>query len=261
MRLYPKPMARVPSLPLHSPKGRSHPSPRYDSKLPKKIEKSSWKVGHLLGIRGWLRTIFFFLVLLVAVGFAAIVIMLISGRGFDDINPANKILEITDQDRDPETTLITKNLLKQNQIDPRISVTLWNDAQQQLTGTTLEEAEQALRQGQVNSALQPLVKKLADDFDTGQAAAFTIWVLDDEQQKGASVDLQLNGALLGRFAIEPNRYAITLVQRTGTTSRLQITGVGETRGGAVFRAETATSETETRHLHTARFDSWQLIVK
>src|SRR5262249_41523375 len=39
---------------------------------------------------------------------------------FDDSDPAKKTLELTNQDIDPETTLVEKSLLKQGQIDARL---------------------------------------------------------------------------------------------------------------------------------------------
>ena len=96
---------------------------------------------------------------LAAISLVIVAFILITGGGLDDLNPANKVLEVTDQDIDPETTLTAKNLLKQNQIDSRIATILWTDAQQQLTGTALDEAEQGLRKNQVNAALQPMLTR------------------------------------------------------------------------------------------------------
>jgi hypothetical protein len=209
----------------------------------------------------FLRITFLSGLFLAAISLVIVAFILITGGGLDDLNPANKVLEVTDQDIDPETTLAAKTLLKQNQIDSRIATILWTDAQQQLTGTVLDEAEQGLRKNQVNAALQPLVKKLADDFEAGRAAVYSIWIRDEDQQAGASVDLQLNAVPLGRFAIEANRYAITLVQRIGAASQIRIIGIKEVHGGTVFRAETATSEAETRHLHPTRSDTFELVTK
>jgi hypothetical protein len=192
---------------------------------------------------------------------AAIVIVaigLITGGALDDFKPANKLLEITDQDVDPETTILAKNLLKNGQIDSQIALTLLNDARQQLSGDSLSQAEESLKKDQANSVLQPLVKKLADDFDAGRAAAYSIWIEADDSQAGAFVDLQLNTVPLGRYAIETNRYAITFIQRKGATSKVKVTGVREIHGGTVLRAETATSEAQTRHLHPTQSDILEL---
>ena len=182
-----------------------------------------------------------------------------SGR--DDGDPTHKILELTAEDIDPETTALEKNLLKQNQIDARLAGALSRDARRQLSGASLKEAQLALAEGHLTPALEPLFKQLTADFGTGKAAVFTIWVGEDESQRGNAVDLQLDGIPLGRFSIEQNRYAITLVERTGKSLRLEITGVTGANRGAVFRAETATREAETRHLRPGKNDFWQLVVK
>jgi hypothetical protein len=199
--------------------------------------------------------------ILAAAVLVGVVIFLATGVGRDDVDPAHKVLELTAQDIDPETTAIEKNLLKENHIDPRLTAALWRDARQQLSRTPLKEAQRALGEGHVNPAVEPLLKRLAADFASGKAAAFTIWVVEDESQRGNAVDLQLDGTPLGKFSIEENRYAITVVQRTGQSLRLEITGASATNRGAVFRAETATSEAETRHLRPGENDSWQLVVK
>ena len=201
--------------------------------------------------------------LIIVAGTALIVVMMIlaTRTGNDDVDPTHKILELTAQDIDPETTATEKNLLKENQFDGRLAAALWSDARRQLSGTSLMEAQRALREGRVNPALQPLLKQWSANFDAGKAAAFTIWIAEDESQPGNTVDLQLDGVLLGRFSIEQNRYAITVVERTGQSLRLEITGASGANRVAVFRAETATSEAETRHLPPGRNDTWQVVVK
>jgi hypothetical protein len=188
-------------------------------------------------------------------------IVLMIGTGRDDVDPAHKILELTAQDIDPETTALAKNLLKTGQIDSRLATTLWRDARRQLNGSTLKEVQNALIDGRVNPAMEPLIKQLAADFGTGKAAAFTIWVAEDESQKGNSVDLQLDGVPLGRFSIEQGRYAITIVERRGQSLRLEISGASGANQGAVFRAETATSTAESKHLRPGKNDLWQLVIK
>jgi hypothetical protein len=180
---------------------------------------------------------------------------------FDDSDPAKKTLELTDQDIDPETTLVEKSLLKQRQIDARLAIALWSDVKKQLNGDALRVAQQALQENKVVPILEPLAKQWANDFDAGKAAAFVIWVVEDESQIGNAVELQLNGMPLGKYTIEPSRYAITVVERSDLTSRLEIKGVSDSNGSTVFRAETATSEAETRHLSKGKSDFWQISVR
>jgi hypothetical protein len=180
---------------------------------------------------------------------------------FDETNAAKKTLELTEQDIDPETTLVEKNLLKQGQLDPRLAIALWSDAKQQLSGDALQVAEQALLENKMVPILEPLARRWANDFDVGKAAAFVIWIAEDESQKNNAVELQLNGIPLGKYTIEPSRYAITVVERSDLTSRLEIKGLSDANGGVVFRAETATSEAETKHLHKGKSDFWQIRVR
>ena len=188
-------------------------------------------------------------------------IVLLTEAANDEVDPSRKVLELTAQDVDPETTALEKNLLKGNQIDARLAVVLWRDARQQLSGASLKEAQRELGEGHVNPILEPLLKQLAADFAAGKASAFTIWVAEDESQQGNAVDLQLDGLPLGRFPIEQNRYAITIVQRSGQSLRLEIIGQSAAKRRAVFRAETATSEAVTRHLPPGATDTWQLVVR
>lgn len=221
---------------------------------------TSWEPDHLTTIRPSLRLVVYALLSVVATALVVGVIVLATGAGIDDVDPAHKMLELTAQDIDPETTAIEKNLLRAGQIDGPLAATLWRDARRQLSGASLKEAQRALGEGHVSPAAEPLLKQMAADFATGKAAAYTIWVAEDESQQGNTVDLRLNGAPLGRFPIEQNRYAITVVERTGRSLQLEIIGVSGTNGGAILRAETATSEAETRHLHSGRSDTWQLVV-
>jgi len=197
-------------------------------------------------------------ILLCATGY----VIALSTRGmFDDSDPAKKVLELTNQDIDPETTLIERSLLKQGQIDARLAIALWSDAQQQLSGDALRVALQALKENKIVPVLEPLTKRLVSDFDGGKAAAFVIWIAEDESQKGGAVELQLDGIPLGNYAIESNRYALTLVERSNLSSRLKIKGLSDSNGGIVFRAETATSQAETRHLSKGKSDSWRIFVR
>ncbi len=230
-----------------------------NKKRPKK--RRIWEPGGSEAPRSWSRLLVYGAALLTAAVLVVVVIVLMTGTGRDDVNPAHKILELTAQDIDPETTALAKNLLKTGQIDPRLATTLWRDARRQLSGSPLKEVQNALVEGRVNETMEPLIKQLAADFGTGKAVAFTIWVVEDESQKGNAVDLQLEGVPLGRFSIEQGRYAITIVERKGQSLRLQISGASGANRGAVFRAETATSTAETRHLGPGKNDYWQLVIK
>jgi hypothetical protein len=189
-----------------------------------------------------------------------VIVLAIGGRN-DDVDPAHKILELTAQDIDPETTATEKNLLKLDQIDPRLAADLARKARRQLSGSALQEAQRALAEGHVSPAVAPLVKQLAADFASGKAAAFTIWVAEDEAQAGNAVNLRLDGVPLGKFSIEQNRYAITLVGKTGQSLRLEITGASANNQPTVFRAETATSNARSRHLRAGANDEWQVLVR
>jgi hypothetical protein len=208
----------------------------------------------------WARPVVYTLAVIAGLALIVVIVLAIGARN-DDVDPAHKILELTAQDIDPETTAAEKNLLKVDQIDSRLAAALSRDARRQLSGSALQEAQHALAEGHVNPAVAPLVKQLATDFAAGKAAAFTIWVAEDETQAGNAVNLQLDGVPLGKFSIEQNRYAITLVGRMGQSLRLQITGASDANRPAVFRAETATSNAKTRHLQAGRNDEWQLVVR
>ena len=189
-------------------------------------------------------------------------VIALSIRGMlDDSDPAKKVLELTSQDIDPETTLIERSLLKQGQIDARLAIALWSEARQQLSGDALRAAQQALKENKIVPVLEPLTRRLVSDFDVGKAAAFVIWIVEDESQKGGAVELQLDGIPLGNYAIESNRYALTIVERSDLNSRLEIKGLSDRNSGIVFRAETATSQAETRHLSKGKSDSWQIFVR
>jgi hypothetical protein len=211
--------------------------------------------------RSWVRPFAYPLAIIAGAALVVVVVVLAIEPGSDDVDPAHKVLELTSPDIDPETTAIEKNLLKANQIDARLADALWRDARRELNGPSLQEAERALREGHVNPDVQPFLKQLAADFGAGKAAVFTIWVAEDESQGGNAVNLELDGAPLGRFSIEQNRYAITVVGRTGQSLRLEITGASGANRRAVFRAQTSTSLAETRHLQPGRNDTWQLVFK
>jgi hypothetical protein len=226
----------------------------------KKRKRRSRASDRRRGPGSWARPAVYTLAVIVGIALIIAIVLAIGVRN-DDVDSAHKVLELTGQDIDPETTAAEKNLLKADQIDSRLAGVLSREARRQLSGPELEEAQRALAQGQVNPAVTPLVKQLAADFATGKAAAFTIWVAEDETQAGNAVNLQLDGVPLGKFSIEQSRYAITLVGRTGQSLRLQITGASDANRSAVFRAETATSNARTRHLRTGWNDNWQIIVR
>jgi hypothetical protein len=227
----------------------------------KEVKLLHWRFGRLRVPRGRLRLFTYALAVIAAATLVVVTIILATTAANDEVDPSHKVLEITAQDVDPETTTLEKNLLKRDQIDARLAVALWSEARRHLSGASLKEAQRTLGEGHVNPALEPLLKQLAADFAAGKAAAFTIWVTEDELQRGNEVALELDGVPLGRFPIEQNRYAITIVERTGQSSQLKITGASEANRKAVFRAETATSEATTRHLLPGRKDTWQLVIK
>jgi hypothetical protein len=237
--------------------GRRAPKPRNTKKSKRKTRLSDRSRNPGSWVRPWAYT------LAVVMGAALVVILIVLAMGDrnDDVDPAHKILELTGQDIDPESTASEKNLLKMDQIDARLAAALLRDARHQLSGPALQEAQRALAEGHINPALAPLVKQWAADFSAGKAAAFTIWVAEDESQPGNAVDLQIDDVPLGRYSIEQNRYAITLVGRVGQSLRLAITGASAGNRAAVFRAQTATSDAETRHLRPGRNDAWQVLVR
>jgi hypothetical protein len=208
----------------------------------------------------WVRPVVYILAVVAGMALIGVIVLAIGARN-DDVDPAHKILELTAQDIDPETTAAEKNLLKVDQIDPRLASDLAREARRQLSGSALQEAQRALAEGHVSPAVAPLVKQLAAEFASGKAAAFTIWVAEDETQTGNAVNLRLDGVPLGKFSIEQNRYAITLVARTGQSLRLQITGASADNRAAVFRAETAASNARSRHLRAGANDEWQVLVR
>ena len=224
------------------------------------------RIGHMLGdtiAPGRSGSLRFFAwaataILLCAIGY----VIAMCARGmFDDSDPGKKVLELTNQDIDPETTLIERSLLKQGQIDTRLAIALWSDAQQQLSGDALRVAQQALKENKIVPILEPLTRRLVSDFDVGKAAASVIWIIEDESQKGGAVELLLNGIPLGKYPIESNRYALTIVERSDLSARMEIKGLSDRNSGIVFRAETATSQAETRHLSKGKSDSWQIFVR
>jgi hypothetical protein len=136
----------------------------------KRSERTPGAPNRPANTKSWLRLLAYALAIIAAAALVVAVIVFAIGIGSDDVDPTHKVLELTAQDIDPETTAVEKNLLKQNQIDGRLVAALWRDARQQLSGVSLKEAQRALADGRANPALEPLIKQLAADFATGKAA-------------------------------------------------------------------------------------------
>ena len=188
----------------------------------------------------------------------AVGLLVLAPEFFDRADSGPKALELTAQDIDPETTTVAKTLLKQNQVSPSLVPALLIEARRKLSGNEFLGAENELRQGRISPALAPFAKNLAADLENGKAAAFTIWLEPDQDAKGQAVDIRLDGIELGVFDIS-SRYAISLIYRTSSTSRVQLTGANQ--NPAVFKAETASSEARTRRLRTGENDFWDLRVR
>jgi hypothetical protein len=195
------------------------------------------------------------------VALLAIVVSLLMNGGFEDPDPQSKMLRLSDQDVDPETTNLTKTLLRQNQSDQRIGLYLWAKAAAELSGDALSQVKSGLARGQIAQPLSSLAKSLADDLDQQRAAAFTLWFLPDDGSRAGTVRLQLDGVDLGEFPVGKERYAITLLAKTGSIEHLQITALQTPIGPIVYRAETATTEAVTRRLALGKSDSWSITVQ
>jgi len=181
--------------------------------------------------------------------------------GFEDPDPQSKMLRLSDQDVDPETTNLTKTLLRQNQSDQRIGLYLWTKATSELSGDALNQVKLGLAHGQIAQPLSPLAKSLADDLDQQRVAAFTLWFMPDDGTAAGTVRLQLDGVILGEFPVGTERYAITLLAKAGSIEHLQITASQTQTGPIVYRAETATTEAVTRRLALGKSDSWSITVQ
>src|ERR1700760_4225109 len=79
----------------------------------KKFRRPTRRADHSRTCIPWFRPLLYGLALL-AVAMVVVLIVLALGSGRDDGDPAHKILELTAQDIDPETTALERNLLKQN---------------------------------------------------------------------------------------------------------------------------------------------------
>ncbi len=195
------------------------------------------------------------------VALLAVVASLLMNGGFEDPDPRSKILRLSGQDIDPETTNLTKTLLRQNQSDQRIGLYLWTKAATEFSGDALNQVKSGLTHGQITPPLLALAKSLADDLDQQKVAAFTLWLVPDEGAASGRVRLQLDGVDLGEFPVGSERYAITLLARTGSIEHLQITADQTQTGPIVYRAETATTEAVTRRLALGKSDTWSIAVR
>jgi hypothetical protein len=195
------------------------------------------------------------------VALLAVVVSLLMNGGFEDPDPQSKMLQLSDQDIDPETTNLAKTLLRQNQSDPRIGLYLWSKAAAELSSDALNQVKSGLAHGQIAQPLSPLAKSLADDLDQQKVAAFTLWFVPDDGAAPGTVRLQLDGADLGEFPVGSERYAITLLAKTGSIAHLQITAAQAQAGPIIYRAESATTEAVTRRLALGKSDSWSIAVR
>ncbi|HET9378367.1 MAG TPA: hypothetical protein VFO40_25590 [Chthoniobacterales bacterium] len=191
----------------------------------------------------------------------AVVTSLLMNGGFEDPDPQSKILRLSDQDIDPETTNLTKTLLRQNQSDQRIGLYLWAKAADALSADALSQVKSGLAHGQIAQPLSSLAKSLADDLDQQKVAAFTLWFVPNDEAASGAVRLQLDGVDLGEFPVGSERYSITLLAKTGSMERLQITATQTHAGPIVYRAETATTAAVTRRLALGKSDSWSITVQ
>ena len=195
------------------------------------------------------------------VALLAVVASLLMNGGFEDPDPRSKILRLSAQDIDPETTNLTKTLLRQNQSDQRIGLYLWTKAAAEFSGDALNQVKSGLTHGQIAPPLLALAKSLADDLDQQKVAAFTVWFVPEEGAASGTVRLQLDGVDLGEFPVGNERYAITLLARTGSIEHLQITADQTQAGPIVYRAETATAEAVTRRLALGKSDTWSIAIR
>jgi hypothetical protein len=192
--------------------------------------------------------------------FVVVGILLMNG-GFDDPDPQSKSLELTAQDIDPETTSLAKTLLRQSQLDQRIAVYLWNQATTEFSEDALVQVKSGLNHGQIAQPLLPLAKSLTDDLDQQKVAAFTFWFVPEGEATAGTVHLLLDGVDLGEFPVGKERYAVTLLAKSGSTERLQITAAHTQSGPIIYRAETTTTQAVTRRLSIGKSDSWSIIVR
>ena len=195
------------------------------------------------------------------IAFFAVLVSLLLNKGFEDPNPQSKHLELTADDVDPESTTLVKTLLKQSQLDQITKLYLTAVARQTLSGDALLDALNSIKSNVVAGSLAPLVKQLNDDLEAGQAAVYSIWVEPDEEAGVGSIDLQLDGVDLGTFPANRERYALTVLARSGTTLHLRLKRAGGDSGATIFYADTSSSEASTRRLETGKIDNWEIAVR
>jgi hypothetical protein len=190
-----------------------------------------------------------------------VVASLLMNGGFEDPDPQSKLLQLTDQDIDPEATNLAKTLLRQNQADQRIGLYLWTKAAVEFPSDALEQVKSGLSHGQIAQPLAALAKSLATDLDQQKVAAFTFWFVPDDGAALGTVHLQLDGVDLGEFPVGNERYAVTFLAKTGSTARLHIKAAQTKSGALVYRAETATTQAVTRRLAAGKSDGWSVVVQ
>jgi hypothetical protein len=195
------------------------------------------------------------------IAFFAVLISLLLNKGFEDPNPQSKHLELTADDVDPESTTLVKTLLKQSQLDQISKLYLTAVARQTLSGDALLDALNSIKSNVVAGSLAPLVKQLSDDLEAGRAAVYSIWVEPDEEAGVGSIDLQLDGVDLGTFPANRERYALTVLARSGATLHLRLKRAGSDSGATIFYADTSSSEASTRRLETGKIDNWEIAVR
>jgi hypothetical protein len=195
------------------------------------------------------------------IAFFAVVVSLMLNRGFEDPNPQSKHLELTADDIDSESTALIKTLSKQSQLDQMTKLYLTAVARQTFSGDALSDALNSIKSNVVTGALAPLVKQLSDDLDAGHAAVYSIWVEPDEEAGVGSIDLQLDGVDLGTFPANRERYALTVLARSGATLHLRLKRAGGDAGATIFYADTSSSEASTRRLETGKIDNWEIVVR
>jgi hypothetical protein len=77
----------------------------------KKAKRRSWRSDRSTITRPWFRLLVYALIIAAATTLVVVVIVLTIGAGSDNVDPAHKVLELTAQDIDPETTAVEKTCL------------------------------------------------------------------------------------------------------------------------------------------------------
>jgi hypothetical protein len=183
-------------------------------------------------------------------------ILLLSGRGFDDPDPTRKILRLGADDLDPETTDTVKLLLKANQLDNTLAVELAALARGRFSAAELQVLRKQLSDGTVPTALQSDFAELQKVIGSGDAAAYTLWVREDERP--CRYDLTLDGVGFGSIAVTAKRSAIVVIGKPGTTRRLTITAASTNGASRRVEVESSLNEATTRRLGPGRSDTLEL---